>query len=187
MTSSPDEFYPLSEHRHRYACWCAARAATRGLAGATNRAVRLALEGSSLPNILTGPTDVWPQTSEDFDSAHLGWCGAVLEGLHDHGVTGATFGRAAKIVAIYIKTLVVCGGHQESPLAAVAHPPVDRVLLQALACQQQFPVAARSRWRRTSWTALSEEEYVALIEDLREAGLDRGGFWRAEWWWSGDG
>ena len=179
--------YSLTEHRHRYACWCSARAATRGLGGATNKTVRLALESSSLPDLIAGPPEAWPRTADDFDEAHLTWCAAVLDSLHAQGVHEATFGRAAKIVAIYLKTLVVCGGQSTSALAQVAHPPVDRVLLQALARDPQFPSAVRSEWRRTSWTALGEAEYSALVAQLRAVGLDSGGFWRAERWWSGDG
>ena len=186
MEGSPTS-YSINEHRHRYACWCSARAATRGLAGARNQAVRLALEASSLPDLVAGPSQAWPASAEEFDRAHGEWCVAVLQGLRDQGVHGPTFGRAAKIVAIYLKTLVICGGHQASRLAAVAHPPVDRVLLQALAGDPRFPKAARSRWRRTSWTSLTSDGYAALVADLREAGLDERGFWQAENWWSGDG
>ena len=44
----------LAEHRHRYACWCAARAAQRGWSGVTTARVRSAIEASTLYEVLAG-------------------------------------------------------------------------------------------------------------------------------------
>lgn len=183
---SGDADYTLAEHRHRYAAWCAARAAGRKLEGATNRAVRLALEASGLPQVVAGPVERWPSSAAEFDRWHRAWCAEVVTSLHGQGVDGATFGRAAKIVAIYLKTLIVCGGHDLEPLAAVAYPPIDRVLLQALAREERFTPDHRRLWRTTAWTELGADGYDAIVASLRDAGLDLGGFWRVERWWSGD-
>ena len=109
-----------------------------------------------------------------------------MSSLHDQGVTDATFGRAAKLVAIYLKTLLVCGGRDRTPLARVAHPPIDRVLLKALSRERRFPASARALWRDTNWTAMDADAYNRIIASLREVGLDADGFWRAERWWIGD-
>lgn len=106
----------------------------------------------------------------------------------------ATFGHAAKAVAIYLKTIVVCGGHDQTPLARIAHPPIDRILLRTLARDRKFPFPlkaqalekARKLWRHTNWTEMDRVIYDEVIESLREAGLDEGGFWRVERWWVGD-
>jgi hypothetical protein len=178
--------YTLAEHRHRYAAWCAARAAGRGLAGATNGVFRAALEASGLPELVRAESEHWPASSSAFDRAHRGWCAAAVSSLHDQAVTDATFGRAAKLVAIYLKTLLVCGGRDRTPFARVAHPPIDRVLLQALARDQRFPQGTRSLWRATNWTTMDADAYDRILGSLRDVGLDRDGFWRAERWWSGD-
>ena len=179
--------YSLGEHRHRFACWAAARAASRKLAGGSNRAMRIALEDSALPGVLLGPPQRWPQSAAEYDRAHSRWCGDVVSSLHGQGVETATYGRAAKLVAVYVKAMIVCGGEAESALGQVAHPPIDRLLLQALARQSCFPSQLRQEWRRTSWTTLDVDGYDEVILSLREAGLDYQGFWRAERWWSGDG
>jgi len=67
--------YSLSEHRHRYAAWCAARAASRKLPGGTNAVMRAALEASSLPSLIAGPAESWPSTAPRYDEAHARWCG----------------------------------------------------------------------------------------------------------------
>ncbi len=178
--------YTAQLHNHRYAAWCSARAAGRGLAGSTNTAIRNALERSDLPSALSGPSSSWPSTPDGFDETHQHWCEQILGALLQAGISKATFGRAAKIVAIYLKTRVVCGGGVDGPLRQFAHPPIDRVLLQALAKETSFSKSHRSLWRHTNWTELNAESYAKIIQSLRNEGLERGGFWRVEKWWTGD-
>lgn len=180
-----EDDYTPSVHAHRYAAWCAARASGRGLEGSTNAVIRDALEASDLPADLDSP-DAWPATSSAFDARHITWCEQVLTHMHARGVVDATFGRAAKVVAIYLKTRVVCGGQHDRPLGQLAHPPIDRVLLQALARDRRFSRAHRALWRQTRWTALDASAYGEIIHSLREENLDEGGFWRVERWWVGD-
>lgn len=178
--------YSEDEHQHRYAAWCAARASGRGLRGSTNKVVRSAIDASGLRKLLRATPDHWPATSEEFDTVHPEWCNEILRSLHRDGVNQATYGRAAKIVAIYLKTRVVCGGHASSSFGRVAHPPIDRVLLQALAKHDAHPRKIRALWRSTSWTELDQDAYFKLVRGLRAQGLDRGAFWRVEQWWIGD-
>jgi hypothetical protein len=185
ISASPSA-YTMTEYRHRYAAWCAARAAGRGLSGGTNAVFRRAIEASELPALLRGPADLWPSSAADFDRAHRTWCAAAVSALHANGAESATFGRSAKLIAIYLKTLAVCGGRESTLLARVAHPPIDRVLLRRLARDERFPAEARAMWADTNWTTLGVDSYDEVIASLRRAGLDAGGFWRAEEWWSGD-
>ena len=94
------------------------------------------------------------------------------------------YGRAAKLIAIYLKVLVVAGGHAGSPFAERLHPPVDNELLKALSRDRGFPREWRTNWRAIAWTRLDEDGYFALIESFRAAGLDRPAFWRIERYWS---
>lgn len=43
-----------------------------------------------------------------------------------------TYGRAQKLVDIYLKSKVVCAGWETHPSVATLHPPVDGVLLKAM-------------------------------------------------------
>ena len=88
--------------------------------GSTNATIRKALEASDLPEVVSGPAWSWPSSPEAFDATHRLWCEQILAALHLAGVTTASFGRAAKIVAIYLKTRVVCSGGQRTCLAACA-------------------------------------------------------------------
>jgi hypothetical protein len=105
--------------------------------------------------------------------------------LRQHDVPKASFGHAAKIVAIYLKGRVVCGGALDSALAHIAHPPIDRLLLQALAKDKRFPLAERKKWKTINWTQFTPQTYLALIESLRKAHLHETGFWKVEKYWSG--
>ncbi len=169
--------YSLDEHRHRFAAWAAARAAQRAFASVPE--LISALEASGLPERLrSAEWQNWPASAEAFDQFHRETCrrivGHLLPAHPDAG-----YGRAAKLVAIYIKALVVCGGHAEHPLASVAHPPIDRILLQNLAKKPRL-----SSCGDKAWTQLDEDEYFELIRLLREEGLSSPRFWEVEEAWS---
>ena len=38
-----------------------------------------------------------------------------------------TYGRAAKLVAVYLKATVIMGGNWDTPFGRTMHPPIDRV------------------------------------------------------------
>jgi hypothetical protein len=79
--------------------------------------------------------------------------------------------------------MVVTGAPSDVPFARLAHPPVDRVLLQALSRDTAFAAAHLRLWRETRWTQLSEEEYFTIIGTFREEGLDRPALWQIERYW----
>lgn len=169
--------YSLDEHRHRFAAWAAARAAQRAFASVPELVA--ALEASGLPERLRSTEwPNWPGSREAFDQFHRETCRRIvahLEPTHPD----ASYGRAAKLMAVYLKALVVCGGHAEHPLASVAHPPIDRILLQNLAKTPRL-----SSCGDIGWTQLSEEDYFNLIGLLRDEGLAAPRFWEVEEAWT---
>jgi hypothetical protein len=98
-------------------------------------------------------------------------------------VENVTYGRAAKLVAVYLKTMIVIP-NPDSVFATIAHPPVDRILLQNLARDNEYPNELRKVWSTTNWTDLNENTYYHLIESFRECGLDEPQFWRVERYWT---
>jgi hypothetical protein len=114
----------------------------------------------------------------------LRWCQAILSDLRSSGIGKASYGRAAKAIAIYLKSRIVLGGHHEHSFAKVIHPPIDRILLQAIAdhVRANNPVFAK-QLRATTWTSLTEAAYDDLIARLRNAGLDQPAFWSIEQFW----
>jgi hypothetical protein len=95
-----------------------------------------------------------------------------------------TFGRAAKLVAVYLKATVVVGGDPETSLARVAHPPIDRILLQNLARAEELDSPHQRAWARTNWTQLSEDAYYELIVQLRACLKAGEPLWHLERYWT---
>ena len=176
--------YDLHEHRHRYACWCAARAVQRGWSGVTTSLVGEAVAASGVASTLAASPKRWPTTADVYDRAHATWCDQAREFLEDQGTRDVSWGRVAKVMAIYVKTMVVIGGYDDHAMAIVAHPPVDRLLLQALARDESSPRDQRALWRRTKWTQLDQEGYDEIIDSLRVACAGEP-FWCLEAYWGG--
>lgn len=122
-------------------------------------------------------------TPQRFDEAHGEWCSTVLAMLQRHGVKDATFGRAAKLIAVYLKSTVVLGADHNSELRRIAHPPIDDILLRALAADTRFDAERRRLWRNTRWTRLDRVAYGMVIESFRVEGLEQPEFWMIERYW----
>jgi hypothetical protein len=174
--------YDLPEHRHRFAVWAAARASQRGCEGATNDNLRHAVEQAGIRDETSKPefSDV---DSAQFDVLHRRWCRSIIAALGERGVPEFPYGRAAKLVAIYLKATVILGGGANTPVGRAIHPPVDETLLENLAACSKI----RSKWGKTKWTQLNENEYYDLIAQLRAAVPCESPFWMIEEYWNSTG
>jgi hypothetical protein len=172
--------YSLSEHRHRFAVWAAARAAQRGFTSVDNLCA--ALETTNIRQAIS-TSEVLELHSSSFEALHRGWCTAIVSGLASHGISGVTFGRAAKMVAVYLKATLLMGEAAATPLGRRLHPPIDRTLLQNLAAAPRIDSPHKASWRGTRWTRLSEPQYYDLIEQLRAALPAGAPFWMLEEFW----
>lgn len=154
--------YGIDQHRHRFAVWAAARATQRGFAKVD--VLRDALECSGVVEFLQSAacdeTD-----AEAFLVQHRVWCRSIIEHLKSSH-PAVTFGRAAKLIAVYLKAAVVIV-RPETMLAQVAHPPIDAILLRNLCRATRSPL--KNQWAAIRWTQLSEQSYYALIGQLRSA------------------
>lgn len=173
--------YDLFQHRHNFAAWAAARATQRGFT--RSEYLIQALTQCGVVAFLTNPTSLNTDRGA-FDTRHRQWCSAICRLLEEQGVSDATYGRAAKLVAVYLKSMVVLGSASESRLAAVAHPPIDRILLQQLSRSDAIESQDKKSWRKTNWTELGEEQYYELIEQLRVCLKPGQPFWMLEEYWS---
>jgi hypothetical protein len=171
--------YDYFEHCHRFAVWASARAAQRGFTSVDN--LRDALESTNIRACLLEP-DFFDTNKYAFDVLHRQWCNTIVKFLLNKGIANATFGRAAKLVAIYLKSMVVVGAHSQTPLAAVAHPPIDRLLLQKLASAKISD--HKSLWTKTSWTKLDEKGYYELLTTLRTVLHESEPWWMLEQYWT---
>jgi len=128
--------YTQSEHIHRYAVWTAARAVQRGFT--TTQNIHSAINQTRLPNFL----DEQIHDENDFKTFHIQTHNKLKEVFAKLGFDGESYsyGRSAKIIAIYLKTAVGIRFPIGDPLQALIHPPIDRILLQALAKEKRFLV-----------------------------------------------
>jgi hypothetical protein len=96
--------------------------------------------------------------------------------LQDKGVE-TSYGRAAKLLAVYIKAMVIVAGAEQSPLALIAHPPIDRTLLKNLSF-----FYSRPKLRQNPWTQLNKNDYYRIVNELRSLSVDQP-FWMLEEHW----
>jgi hypothetical protein len=173
--------YDIGEHRHRFSVWAAARAAQRGFTTVEN--LRLALEHSGVLSFLTSAgADI--VNADDFDELHRSWCRAITARLADAKVQKVTFGRAAKLLAVYLKSVVVLGAAPDSNLGKVAHPPIDAILLSNLVKSPVVVSEHKVEWATVRWTRLDEGGYYRLIEQLRSVLAPGEPFWMLERYWT---
>jgi len=151
---SPDS-YNFSEHTHRYAIWTAARAVQRGF---TNTArIWAAIDRTSLRNF----SETLPLImEEEFDHQFDSWCRLLKESFVP---VSCSYGRAAKIVSIYLKTSVVLATKGAHSLCEIIHPPLDSILLKNLLSQVP-PLSGQT----LIWTQFEHEDYWEVVRIIRD-------------------
>lgn len=168
-------------HRHKFAVWAAARASQRGFAGVET--LRKAIEQCGIKQFLADERAL-ETDREQFETLHRCWGRSIEAYFSNCGLKGGTYGRAAKLIAVYLKCMVVIGGNHESTLAFIAHPPIDRILLKNMARSKDLYHPNKSKWRRTNWTQLDESEYYELAHQLWSCVADGQPFWSIEEYWT---
>ncbi len=166
------------EYLHNYAVWTAARAAQRGFT--TTKNINDAINTTNLRNLVNKDTIV---SANAFDEFHKETCTKIIfhlkkvlqesKGLVDK----VTYGRAAKIVNIYLKTAVVIKDLGQSQLSKIVHPPIDSILLKKIGKEvSTFPFSKRK------WTQMTEVEYFEVINEIRK--IETKSLWKIEKYWS---
>lgn len=170
MTTSATQ-YPIEKHKHLYAKWCAAAAYGRGLVGGGNSLAFKLIEASGLCQV-SGPEHI----GQNVDKWQLSFMKKIEVEAARLGVIDFSFGRAQKLVNIYLKTVLVCGGHHQHPSVAFLHPPLDFELFKGvrsyLSKNRAAMGEARSAFiaaqkRNPRWTKFSEADYVAHIDAIK--------------------
>lgn len=161
--------YGINQHKHTYACWTAARAYGRKLAGGGNQQARELIDAVSLQDVVT-PDDL----GDDVNAWLLDKMQGIVDYAEQQGIVGITFGRAQKLVNIYLKTTLVCGGHIDHPKVGQLHPPLDFQLIKALKAlfrankaDGAYAALVAAQKSCSGWTAFSRTDYVAHIKALQ--------------------
>ena len=169
--TAPTAPYPIEKHKHHYAKWCASAAYGRGLIGGGNALAFELIETSGLGQI-TAPEHI----GQNVDQWQLGFMRTIEIEAARRGGSGFSFGRAQKLVNIYLKTVLVCGGHHQHPSVALLHPPLDFELFKGLRSflskNRTTLIKARTAFlaaqkRNPSWTKFSEADYMAHIDAIK--------------------
>ncbi|GAB2562177.1 hypothetical protein [Spirosoma aerophilum] len=165
------KYYTFDQHRHNYAIWTAARAVQRDFT--TTGKIKHAIDQSSLERFAQDESEV---TIEQFDALHQLWADRIISSLKADDVQTATYGRAAKIISIYLKTSVILCNRGQCNRSSIIHPPIDSILLKSLSA-----LPGLTDLRSIRWTQLDKVGYWYLAERLRD---HFGSFdWRLENYW----
>jgi hypothetical protein len=169
--------YDIKLHVHNFAVWTAARAVQRNFA--RTKAIKKAIDSTNLRDLIDGSIAF---NSTTFDNFHRKTATQIISALSLNEKSlaeKATYGRAAKIIAVYIKTIAVIRQNERSNLALFAHPPIDSILLKNMHKDyNQYGL------NKINWTQLDETEYFKLLENLRNIAFEmKEPFWMLEKYW----
>ncbi len=168
--------YDFNEHRHNYAVWTAARAATRQMPGGSTANIKTAIEKSKIRDWVETVVDC---TTNEFDKRHSIWASAMITALEEIGLKDISYGRVAKIIAIYLKSSLILCDKASSKVCNVIHPPIDSILLTNIAKQNKDLRYLKD----IRWTQMTENKYWDLASKLRAQ--DKINFdWTIEEYWN---
>jgi len=165
--------YRINQHKHNFAIWTAARAAQRGYTSTEN--IAAAINASGLPKFAK---HLNVNTQAEFDQKHKEIAHQIIKSLKS-SVGVCTYGRAAKIIAIYLKTFVIMDQSISAKGVEFIHPPIDRILLKNLHKREKS-----LKLNRYTWSRLEESEYFELIEKIKTLVPEDKPFWWLEEYWS---
>jgi hypothetical protein len=134
--------YTHLQHRHRFAAWAAARAVQRGFAGSKGPALVNALEAIDAPAFISSELGA-VLSSDMFDEFHRNACRKIIAKMRMNSID-ASYGRAAKLLAVYLKAMLTIASESNSELSRFMHPPIDRLLLQKISKEKGLPAELRS-------------------------------------------
>lgn len=173
--------YTFLEHKNRFASWCGASAA-----GKSPKCRFKVSQGAALIKKVRLCRDVeniaWENIKGGFDQWHSDRCESLMQTATDYGIQGFSYGVAAKLLNCYIKAFWI----GDERVLSVAHPPIDRVLLEHLESCDVFE--SRSFWRsykNKGWSNFSEADYKAVITKIRSSLSEHGAMWAIEKYWPG--
>jgi hypothetical protein len=172
LNSSP---YTIDIHKHNFAVWAAARAVQRHFT--KTEKIRDALNTLNIQKEIS-LVQSGEMGAKDYDVWHSKICKNLIMNFKKLGIQNVTYGRAAKLIAIYIKVTVIMS-NQNCDLAKIAHPPIDRILLKNIAKKYMELNSLTS----INWTSLSEKKYFEVIESLRNILPVESPFWKIEQYW----
>ncbi|MBC6428266.1 MAG: hypothetical protein GDA55_03425 [Cellvibrionales bacterium] len=104
-----------------------------------------------------------------------------------------THGVVAKLINVYLKSIIICGGFYDHPYTEFIHPPIDRELLGKL--KENFG-SENNFWQKDwksgywTWSNLNSFRYQQIINQIRlilgcSETLQIKPLWKIEEYWQG--
>jgi len=148
--------YNFNQHRHNYAVWTASRAVQRGFT--TTAIIKNAIENSGLRQFSEANLNY---QLEDFKSFHKTTSRHLINSFKALGILVVNYGRAAKIIAIYLKTSIILCNKGKCSKSKIIHPPIDGILLRKMSKIKELHDLKFVRW-----TNLEEKDYWELVSKI---------------------
>ncbi|MDB4506766.1 hypothetical protein N9055_00960 [Akkermansiaceae bacterium] len=176
--------YSIEHHKHRLAAWAASRAAsTSPLCRFKVEKGIWILESSGFDGKFSSLSSL--PHPEDLNECHRNWRNQIIKSAQNHEYH-FTHGVAAKLINCYLKVRFVCGGHHDDFRVKALHPPIDAVLLKALASENFGDHATEWRkFKKARWSKFDSNTYEAVISLIQDS-LPKGQpLWQIEEHWKG--
>lgn len=169
--------YNLIEHRHRFAAWCAATASRAS--SKCRFSVKLGVDLLEAVKL-----HAWLEqlpTSEVFDREHKKMREKLIDHAKSMNIKGFSHGVAAKMINCYLKAAYI----QSDKELAYIHPPIDRILINALIKADAGGVDSKI-WREVNksggWSSMESDIYDRIIIKIKELHPEH--FWKIEEYWT---
>ena len=133
------------DYIHNFACWAAARAVQRKFTTTEN--IVNAINKSGLRDFVETYNGIG---KAEFEAFHVTCAEKIIEELNNYK---CTYGRAAKIIAVYIKTALIIPLHGVN--CDFIHPPIDAYNLSKI-----------KGYEKRKWTKLNKDKYKEIITAL---------------------
>jgi hypothetical protein len=175
--------YIIEDHKHISAAWGAATGARASkLCRFPVSVGRQILEESSFTARFKVSDLPLPA---ELDERHAKWRSTVIEKATRRKLK-FTHGIAAKLINSYLKDRFVCGGDHDHKRVRCLHPPIDALLLAALAKANYGGHAkAWRKFRDMRWSKFDSATYQAVIDLMRRSLPAGDPLWKIEEYWEG--
>lgn len=174
------EEFNITEHNHKFAVWAAGRAASVKDQRFDVESAKKLIDFIDLKQYIDQPD----RLPDDFDAEHHKWCTTICQ----QAKIKMHYGVAAKLINVYLKAILVCGGKHTHRKVKMIHPPIDRLLFKGLVkCNVG---GLKDYWKQylktgNGWSQFDEKAYKEVIEKIRTCLAKDHGLFEIEHYWIG--
>lgn len=160
--------YNIKTHIHLYSSWAASTAARASKLNRFNvETGQKILENATIRKLILNPESL-PEGEVEFDEEHRIWREEIISFSSEFAEIKFTHGVAAKLINVYLKSIIICGGFHKHNNSKFIHPPIDSILLKALATKDFNGNA--TFWRRAQnnrWSKFDSNFYQSVVDEIR--------------------